>query len=52
MYKDSEMLSIKSTVHIYMLNITCLQYMKRQSIHDNKFLLCWKIVIYVYLHDF
>lgn len=39
-------------LHIYMLNKTCLQYMKRQCMHDNKFLLCLKIVIYVYLHDF
>lgn len=39
-------------LHIYMLNRTCLQYMKRQCMHDNKFLLCLKIVYYVYLHDF
>lgn len=39
-------------LHIYMLNIMCFQYMKQQCMHDNKFLLCLKIVYYVYLHDF
>lgn len=39
-------------LHIYMLNIMCFQYMKQQCVHDNKFLLCLKIVYYVYLHDF
>lgn len=39
-------------LHINMLNIMCFQYMKQQCMHDNKFLLCLKIVYYVYLHDF
>lgn len=39
-------------LHIYMLNIMCFQYMKQQCMHDNEFLLCLKIVYYVYLHDF